>query len=212
MYPAEYHQRIEPLVFFVHENLPIVLFRNLLPLNIIVDHFPLVAAEYINDEVQTGYTQDDFKVTKHAFSFKRDGDTCYVLLGHMPFNQQTEYILCAKRVVLVMSEKLQKVHYFIEVLQHKLMADGSMQLYYEIRYVMEDEDKNIVSVSAADRDVAVDDEELAEMCAYWAFDYEREGYIGEKGLWLKMHEKEIKEMEAELNKTDNQPITETTDL
>ena len=173
-----YIQTLQPLMELEHETLPILVLEQIVPLELLFDKFPALMMEYLGDAGKAVYTKDDFTFEKYSFQ-DDDGIPYYVFVGRFPFQQDRLHLALMKSFYIVVSEALQGIHCFGEILCARI--DGDVRrFYYDVRYFAREEDA-LVTYSAKEADSFIE-KDLAQEVIFWAYLIEQEGIVGEKGM------------------------------
>ena len=177
----DYKTKIWPLIRFANESLPVYVLDGILPKEMYSDDNFL---SYIFDvclrlEGAVGISESDFSFDRYTVAYK-DSKPYYILAVSFPFEHNILCVQMVKRMFIVVSENLQRVHCFTEVLS-KRRTENSDELYYDLRYVGKENDY-LVSFSACEERVFPNAEELAHECAFWAKTMETHGIVGDKGI------------------------------
>ena len=172
----EYKKTIYPLLKFEYQSLPIMIIEQIVPYELLFEKYPEVVVHYLNHDADTGYRAKDFRLTKYSFVF-REGAPYYVAVCHFPFTEDKWHMGLAKRLYLVLSEKLTGVHLFLETYKEKA-EENSNEKHYDVLYVAKEED-GLTYCSVCERE-RFEEEELAQECAYWSYLIEHDGIIGER--------------------------------
>jgi len=169
------------------ETLPLMVLKQTISFEELFDGFSDIVAEMVNREEETGYLAGDFLLTRHSIVYK-EGKPYYVAVGHFPIKESEEFEGMVKRIFIVLSEKLNYPHCFIEVLKYRLQ-DCKREPYYEIWYISVENtlltyhfmfkylvfpDTRYTELSANSNDIVPQETEeaLASECAFLAWDIE----------------------------------------
>ena len=130
------------------------------------------------------YQEKDFFVEKFTCAWA-DKVPYYILVLHFPFEENRNYVGLAARAFVVYSQKLKKIHYFLDELTECLNKDG--ELYYRRKgryYYLDDDEKGNAGISSYYVTLHTwESESFAHNMASYSWAAENKGVAGFLHLW-----------------------------
>ena len=139
-----------------------MLFGNEIPFEMLLDSFPKIANTYLREVHRMDMEESLFSLSKTSFQFEGSGNVYYVMVYYFPFKEMNTCVDLVKRTVVVISEGLEDIYVFSEILRKS--DDG--RFYYEIFHVARKGNK--LHYEPIMHRAASTEQDAAMLCSVWA--------------------------------------------
>lgn len=157
------------------ENLPIMILEKMVEFSTIAEGYPIVAETAVNINTDSGYREKDFTIKHYVYNY--GVDSIYLVLAcRFPFEKTDTYIGFAKTMYVIFSEKLKKIHVFLEILRKNEKQSMEKSPYYfdveefKIEY-------EALKVYILGQRLNAEEEQTGAFCVAWASTEEQENKL-----------------------------------